>query len=69
MGGESLKRGNHQIGYTRGVTGPNYSPNQAQNNQDSHVRETEEDNLPKKLEKQILLKILGISHQDHKVEG
>ena len=56
MGGENLKRGNHQIGYTWGVTGPNYSPNQAQNNQDSHVRETEEDSLPKKLEKQILLK-------------
>ena len=69
MGGGTPKRGNHQVGYTRGETGPNYLPNQAQNSQDSHVREIEEDNLPEKLEKQILLKILEISHQDHKVEG
>ena len=69
MGGGSPKRGNYWVGYTWGVTGPNYSPNQAQNSQDSHVREIEEDNLPEKLEKQILLEILEISHQDHKVEG
>ena len=42
VGGESLKKEDHQIGSTWGAVGPNYSSVQAQHNKDNPDSETKE---------------------------
>ena len=51
------------------ATKPNYSPCQAQPNQDTQVRETKNDRSPNESEEQIPLWRLEINHQGYKVEG
>lgn len=46
-GGWDSKKKELSTGSTWDVTGPNYSSDQAQPNQDNQVRESEEDNQPK----------------------
>ena len=68
-GGESPKRGNHQLGYAQDATRSNYSPGQAQPSQDTQVRETKKDRLLEEPEKQLPLRRLEINQQSHKDKG